>query len=156
MTILVDVAGFKSRFNARDVSSVDISDIWLAEAKGWVTECLAERFIMPTSTSNLTASRLTYQKAWHLLRLRTLQPDDSDEMGASLDAEIEALMDGKKAMVHSGSDGVFLEYALEQQTDPEDEIWSNTMGYNPTFDEDEAARQIVDTDKINDVRFRRK
>ena len=156
MTILVNVDGFISRFNPRDVTSADINDIWLLDAEGWVTECLAERFIMPTSASNLTASRLTYQKAWHLLRLRTLDPDDSTEMGESIDAEIKALNDGEKAMVHSGSQGVVPEYALEQQTDPEDEIWSNTMGYNPTFDEDEAARQIVDTDKINDVRFRRK
>ena len=152
MTIDVTRDGFDARFPNTGVSSADVNSIYLSEGAEWVESSLGEKFTIPMSTNNLTASRLAYQKAWHLLRLRTLDPADSDEMGASLDKEIAALNVGEKAMILK--DGSAL-YATKQQADPGEQPWSNTMQYTPTFGEDHPSTERVDPDKINDLRRNR-
>ncbi len=152
MPITATVEGFNIRFPNSNVSSVDINSVWLVDAKEWVESSLAEKFVVPFGSDNLTASRLTYQKAWHLIRLRTIDPDDSAEMGGELDKEIQALIDGDKAMV---TDSGFL-YAGKQQTDTGTEIFSTTMNYNPTLDIDDAENQHRDTDHLTALRARRK
>jgi len=149
VSINVTVPGFHSRFPNTSVSSADVGSIWLFEAAAWVHGELAEKFVVPFSDNNTTASRLAYQKAWHLLRLRTLDPDDSDEMGEALNGEVQRLRDGETAMMLD--DGTAI-YATVQQTDPQGTIWSSTMNYEPTFTEDDPKRQVVDDDKIRNIR----
>lgn len=149
MTITGDAAGFFTRFPNTGISSADVNSVWLTDAKEWVSACLAEQFPVPFSSNNLTASRLAYQKAWHLIRLRTLNPDDSTEMGEALEKNIDALNGGEKGMI---LDDDTVLYATPQHASGSEDVWSNTMQFTPTFDEDEAARQEVDPDKITDLR----
>ena len=62
---------------------------------------------------------------------------------------ITALLDGTKAMI--ADDGIVLRPA-EQVAQPGEGVWSNTMTYKPTLDEDAESFQVVDSDKIRDLR----
>ncbi len=146
------VASFEVKFPNTRVSSSTIFSL-LGDAEEWVTSCLAEMYATPFSDSNLTFTRLSYSKAFHFMRLRSLNPDDSDEMGDNLQGEIDALRAGTKVMVMA--DGSFLSAQI-QTADKGQSIFSNTMNYKPTFDEDLPERQRVDRDKITDLRIERK
>ena len=146
------VDGFDIRFPNTGVSSSHILTL-LGDAEEWIQSCLAEKFTVPFSSNNATARRIGYNKTFHLMRLRSLNPDDSDEMGDNLQGEIDALREGKKVMMID--DDTFLS-AQPTQVDAGETIWSSTMDYIPTFDEDEPRRQKVNRDKINDLRAARR
>ena len=146
------VSDFEVRFPNTQVSSSAILAL-LGDAEEWIQSCLAEMFAVPFSSNNATARRIGYNKTYHLMRLRSLNPDDADEMGDNLQAEIDALRDGTKVMMLD--DDTFLS-AQPQQTDSGEQIWSSTLNYKPTFDEDEAVRQKVDIDKLRDLRNERR
>lgn len=145
-------AEFHIRFPNTKVPDTDLETVFLVEAEEWLHSCLAEMYTVPFSDNNITANRMVYAKAFHLLRLRSLNPDDSDEMGDNLDSQIDALNGGTRVMMLSN--GEFLQ-AAPISTDPGQSIWSNTMTYKPTFDEDDADRQNVDGFKITNLRSRR-
>lgn len=147
--INVTIEGFNLRFPNTGISSADVNSVYLYDAAKWVHGCLAEKFTVPFSDNNYTAIILTYQKAFHFVRLNSLKADDSDEMGDALDKSIEGLMSGEKAMVLTDDTVI---HAQDQATQPGEGIWSSTMTYAPTFDEDETVRQRVDRQKIENIR----
>lgn len=147
----VTVEGFELRFPNTQVNSEGINTL-LGDAEDWLMSCLGEFYTVPFSSNNVTSQRLIYQKTFHLLRLRSLDPDDSDEMGDSLDKQIKALQNGTKGMLTTSGDFIS---STPTNTDPGQTIWSNTMTYKPTFDEDDAERQKVDHFKITNTRAER-
>lgn len=153
MTVTYD--GFNKRFPKTDLTSADVNSIWLFDAKEWLESSLAERFTLPFCSNNITADRLIYQKAWHLKRLGTIDPADSEEMGNDLQAEIMALLEGNKAMIIQTDSGNLPIYAEKQQSEPQEEIWSDTKDYHRVFDLDDADRERVDRDRIINVRNKR-
>lgn len=145
-------AEFHVRFPNTGVPDTDLETVFLLQAEEWLNSCLAENYTVPFSSNNTTAKRIGYSKAFHLLRLRSLNPDDSDEMGDNLQSEVDALNEGKRVMMLS--DGTYLQ-AAPTDTDPGQTIWSNTMTYKPTFDEDDTENQKVDGFKITNLRSKR-
>jgi len=94
-----NATGFFLRFPKAQVSTVEVNSFFLIDASAWVDERLSRGFVVPFSSNNYTAQRLTYAKALHLIRLRTINSDDSKEIGDEVDSAIAALLAGSAAMI---------------------------------------------------------
>ena len=130
------------------VASAAMNDAFLPAAERWVEGQLASRFTVPISGFHLGAVDLAYQKAYHLIRLRTRAPTDSDEMGRSLDAEIAALLRGDMALMTSS--GPLFAEAIDTANTARP--WSSGQDFTPVFGLDEASEQEVDPDYIEQRR----
>ena len=146
---------FLKRFpKESSISSADLYDVYLTDASDWIESCLASKFTVPfdtlatTSLDNTTATRLVHQKAYHLIRLQTLDPDDSDEMGQELDKVIKKLLDGDAAMM-TNSGPIFAE---KIDAAPGEQAWSDGMDFSPVFGPEDYGEQRIDPDSINQRR----
>ena len=130
------------------VGSAVMNDALLPMAERWVEGRLGSRFTVPFSGFHLGAVDLAYAKAYHLIRLRTLAPGDSDEMGRDLDKQITMLLDGDAALM-TDSGPVFAEVTdTSNATRP----FSAISDFTPVFGLDEAGEQEVDPDYIEERR----
>lgn len=130
------------------VVSATLNDAFLPLSERWVEGQLASRFTVPFSGFHVGAVDLAYQKTYHLLRLRTLAPGDSDEMGRELNAQIKALLNGEAAlMTDSGP-----QFAEAVDTGNATRPYSSVADYEPVFGLDDAPEQEVDPDYIEQRR----
>lgn len=148
MTTYGSVSEWFVLFPNSKITSGDINLSYHPLASNWVGSVLAPKFIVPFSTNNITSQLLTYHKIQHLILLRTRDPADSAEIGDSLDAWIESLVEGKSAMVTSDGAAIF---AQDQFSAPEEQVSSNNETFTPVFAMDDSLLQHVDPNLLDEI-----
>ena len=129
---------FLGRFPNTRVSSTDLNDTWLTLGTTRVNEALGKCFTIPFSSNNQTAKELSIEFAYLGILQRT-RAADSDEMLQLVTERVTNICSGNAPMVTTGGDAIFA-------TGVNNSVWSNTKGFNPTFDMRRAERQRIDPD----------
>ena len=135
--------------SATSLTSAHLSDfIGLAQAE--INAVLAKQYTLPMAHEvPLLTNLSTTLAGYYILRRVFTQesPNDSDwvdkwrEDAKSL---LERIMDKELELVTSSGS------IISRNTGGSIEVWSSTMGYNPTFYETDFTRTFIDSDKLED------
>jgi phage gp36-like protein len=144
--MLVMLPGVMSRSNVSSAQMAHFIDM----AEGRVDAYLVKRYPLPLSTPvpSLVETLSTQISVYELLSKRIFVGElTADSMWVrSYQQAIDDLKDiarGRMELVNSA--GAVLDAS-------NNEVWSSTEGYLPTFTEDDELNQFVDEDKIDDIR----
>ena len=146
------VDGFLARYPQTKITSAELSQVYLPDASVWLDSKLGSCFAVPFSSNNVTIMTLTYLKALHQIRLRTLDPDDAREAGQEIESWIADLAAGNAALLTSSGEPQF---ARRQDAPPEERVAGSTAHYPPVFTMDDPLFQGVSRDQIDDIRSER-
>ena len=130
---------------AVDISSTEISNQWMPYGALRVNERLGRVFTIPFSSNNQTARDLSVKYAYLGILLRTRNQEDSKELKEDLDLRIEDIIDGHSPMILDDGSGYFADGSSLTSS------FSNTSGYNNTFNMLDAENQEIDPDLIDDL-----
>lgn len=136
------VDSYVATYPLMGVNSATINTL-LGQASVMLEERLGSQFTTPFSSNNQTAIDLTVDFTRYRLLARTAQLDDSEEILKLIDGRITILLDGGVMSTTSG-EAIY-------STGAQEEIWSDTSGYKPTFDMRNEIHQRVDPDRIDDL-----
>lgn len=130
---------------ANDISSVDVSSIFVADSEGFVDAYLRARYTTPVVTEPLI-TMLTSDIAIYKMGLERLPriPDFLQTRYDNAVKMLEMLRDGQMLLQSSGNTGA---------PTGDNEVFSTTSGYHPVFSPvlDEVDQQ-VDTDWVTSER----
>lgn len=148
-----DVYGFFLRFPKVQVSSAEVSSFFLYDASAWLDERLSKAFAVPFSSNNFTATRLTYMKALHLIRLRTINPGDSKEIADEIEKGVNQLLSGSAAMLQLDPvlGPVPLWGSVVQVPGQAGYVLSGDDAYGRTFGLDSALTNYPDSNRVDDT-----
>jgi len=131
------------------VTSAIVSDA-IGLADGEINAVLANQYDVPVAgPPPLLVSISTNMAAYYTLRRlftrdRQNKSDWVDEFKDRATSMLENLMDGKLELVTSSGTTI--------TRNANEEAWSNTMGYTPTFSELDETLAIDDEDKLDDLK----
>jgi len=116
------------------------AEITYAEAA--VEGMLAPAFTVPFAEAYTQVKDLCIDEVWRRLAL-TRHPDAATALEASIASRVKALLAGQAGLIGSAGDVTY-------GSKPELRVWSNTMGYKPTFDTRPAEDQHYDPTRQDD------
>lgn len=128
-----------------DVSSDDVSSIFISDAEGFMNAFLAARYEVPVTTeplitqiaADIAISNMMFEKLGAI-------PDFMQSRYERANTYLEKLSNGEMLLVASGTN---------QVTSGDSEAWSSTGSYHPVFSPVlDPLDQAADRDYINDER----
>ncbi len=129
-----------------DVSSVEVSSVFIAQAESYVDGWLARRYVVPLSTCPPLITQVTADLAIHaMLAEKTPQvPEWMDKRRDRAENILKMLAEGTMTLGSS---------VTAVSTGGDNYAWSNNLGNHPVFDP--VAGELYQTPDIDQVRAAR-
>jgi len=129
-----------------EVTSDDVSSVFIAQAEGIVNAYLAQRYLVPLGTASLSPliTMITADIAICDMLVDKLPqvPEFAQNRCSKAMELLEKIQSGK----------LDLHLATETTTPTDLEIWSNTMNFHPIFNPVlKPTQETVDTDRVEDA-----
>lgn len=130
------------------ISSADLA-AFIDDADAIINAKLAKQFTVPVSGAPLLNSLAADIALARLLTRRVFTQEQAnkstwpDEYKAALET-LDKIASGEITLVSSAG-------TVISAASAEGGVWSNTMGYVPTFNEDDPATNFIDSDKLLDI-----
>lgn len=128
-----------------DVSSDDVSSIFISDAEGFMNAFLASRYVVPVTTEPLVTQIAADLAIFNMMAEKLgAVPDFMQARHDRATTYLEKLTNGEMLLVASGT---------TQVTSGDSEAWSSTGSYHPVFSPVlDALDQAADRDYIDDER----